>query len=166
MKKLHKKVSAVVLASMVLFGGIGLSGANSFAASNHAISERMFLARYPREFIGDSKQFVELYNKLMKNVPQSEINSYKRVIKKIEEAVKNLEVKYYFNLKYVGLPGDVEKGIKKAGYNPDELLKGPVSPKEIVNFLYKYRQYHGKNYLVSIKYGRKIYRFILYVESK
>lgn len=166
MKKLHKKVSAVVLASMMLFGGIGLSGSSSFAASNYGMSDRMFIARYPKEFIGDSKQFVELYNELMENVSQSELNGYKRVIKKIKEEVKKLKVEYYFNLKYVGLPASVEKGIKKAGYNPPELLKGPVSPRQIVDFLYKNRQYHWKNYLVSIRYGHKVYRFILYVESK
>lgn len=38
MKNLHKKIGAMFLAGMVVFGGVAVSGVNSFAASNANLS--------------------------------------------------------------------------------------------------------------------------------
>ena len=39
MKNLHKKIGAMFLAGMVVAGGVGISGANSFAASGDSIQK-------------------------------------------------------------------------------------------------------------------------------
>ena len=168
MKNLHKKVSAVLLAGAVLAGSSLSNGLIVHASSNKFVAEsRMFIARYPGGFIGDSEEFLKVYDELMKDVPEKEIKAYEKIMEKINKAVKDLPVKYYFRLNYVGIPNNVLDGLKKAGYNSIQEMKGSASPNAIVNFLYKYRQLHEKNYVVNFRDKKgKIYKFIIYVESR
>ena len=56
MKNLHRKISAMLLAGMVVFGGVAVSGVSSFAASSEQISVKKSLqeinARKVKNIVG------------------------------------------------------------------------------------------------------------------
>ena len=167
MKNLHKKVSAVLLAGAVLAGSSLSNGLIVHASSNKFVAEsRMFIARYPGGFIGDSEQFLKVYDELMEKVPDEVINEYKNIMEKINKAVKDLHVEYYFRLNYIGVPDKVLEGLKKAGYNLPE-ISSPASPSNMVKILYKDKRLHEKNFIGKIRDRRgKVYKFIFYPESR
>ena len=166
MKNLYKKISAVILAGMVVFGGVAASGVQSFAASSKVIESRSLIGKSSRGFIGDSEQFKKEYEKFIQEVPQKEIKEYEDMIEKIRKAVKNLKVSYHFRLKYVGLPGYIEEKLEKyiKEYNAKYLKNSAFdSADSVVGFLYKYSMFQDKNYIVKIKGPKnKVYKFILY----
>lgn len=74
MKNLHKKIGAMVLAGMVVLGGVAAGGVNSFAASNESsISigeqrevQRVKFALSQKPFNGEIIEFSKDINKIKK----------------------------------------------------------------------------------------------------
>lgn len=70
MKNLHKKIGAMVLAGMVVFGGVAAGGVNSFAASNRiAASSRInfFINKFNGEIVNASNDKKELKKYIQEN---------------------------------------------------------------------------------------------------
>ena len=162
MKNLYKKISAVVLAGMVVFGGVSASGVQSFAASSKVIESRSLIGNY-RGFIGDSKEFLKCYEKLMEDVSEKDYKAYENIIVKIEKIVKGLPGKRNFRLRYVGLPfkDEVIEKLRKE-YNLQSFPSSSVSVEGIISSIYRFVWFREKNYIVRFNYGGKNYNFIFY----
>ena len=89
MKNLHKKIGAMVLAGMVVLGGVAVSGVNSFAASNSklAVSNHInelkekkvkFAIRNYGELLEVSSNEQDLDK--IKNKQYKEMKCYRRII--------------------------------------------------------------------------------------
>lgn len=160
MKNLHKKLSAVALSSMVVFGGVVASGVQSFAYSKIDISDRSFIAKY-KGFIADKPGFREEYKRLMnddKIVSQEDFEAYEKVEEKIKKQC---------NFGYVGLPGRVEERLIKGKYGVKYLSSSFSSVKDVIDFLNRSSRrgiLKDENILVRFNDEGREYKFIFYVK--
>ena len=159
MRKLHKKISMLALASMVMFGGFVSSGINSFAI----YSERSIVGRpvfNPNRFIGHSEQFRKVFFKIIdESISNEAVKDYEEIIKEIDEKFKRI------GLFYVGLPEEMEKYLKHNGYSFDHLRWYPKSLRSAINSILYDRSLHGKNRIVKFKHNGKPYSFIFFIDK-
>ena len=165
MNNLHKKISAVLLAAVLLIGG---------SLANGSMVHASFIANQDNFVLG-SKEFKHKYEKMIADeiskgkLSGKDIEDYENMIEEIRKAVKDLKVEHYFKLDYVAIPSLAIENLcrnelNKKGYDLKSLKGSFISPSGVVNFLYSFQMYQQKYLKIEIKKNNKFYSFIFYVE--
>lgn len=126
MKSLHKKISAVLLAGMVVFGGFAASGVSSFAASS---SSKVSISLGQEQDIRRVKFYCKSYGQVL-------VMDNK---KDLEDLVSGYSKRLFYNSgRYVV--------VKNAAHIPQHLQKAKYYKNKFVKV-----EFRGLYYLIEIK---------------